>query len=159
MTVRAADYGITTPGQDLINQIGPFGSGSGRAPNWLGDIFRHHESGRTGRLTGDPRYDAMIHESDNNLRAEKDSNLTWRFAIMKNSQDVQFQIMAWLTSQLEGLDTKTQIAMKDAEVRLSQIGADYDIQKRQIKLEEREFDLREQETRRAREVETGSFLT
>lgn len=111
----------------------------------------------TRQMEAQLRYDGMVVDSNNRLRETSMQNQTMRFGIMKNSQDFQFQILSWLTVQLEGLDTKTQIAFKDAEVRLAQISSDTRIQEKELELDGRELDLREAEMRRPQEVSAASF--
>ena len=113
------------------------------------------------RYEADQERITAVNQSNNQLSAERMQNSTMRYGIMTNSRDFQFQILAWLTAQLEGIDTKAQIAMKDAEVRITQIGSDERIERDKVKLDARELEIREAELNQSRQsqnnVSLGSF--
>lgn len=104
------------------------------------------------------RADTAKHLSDNELREEKDQNLTARFAIMTNSKDFIFKVMSDASEKSEYFDTKVRIAFKDAEVRLAQIRSDEKIEQGNNKVDERELDVRAIEALRGGSVGTDGMF-
>lgn len=111
------------------------------------------------RTEAEFRHDATVHESNNQLRETQIGNQTQQMAIMTNSKDFQFQVLAWMTQQLESLDVKEAIAFKDADIRAHQIRSEERVEKGKIKVDEHEVDARIAEAKKDETVSTGSFLS
>ena len=63
---------------------------------------------------------ARIAESADRLEASKMQSLTMQLGITEAGNTGRFQMLSWLTAQLEGLDTKLEIVKENAKVAMSQ---------------------------------------
>ncbi len=101
----------------------------------------------------------MTVQSNNMLAISQTNAEVAKLGIQENNATQRWQAMLWLVEQQEALDTKLQIAVKNAEVSLKELDNDYKIEKGRLKNEARELEVREQEIAQANSTaETQSFL-
>jgi hypothetical protein len=96
--------------------------------------------------------DAAIAQSNNQVTISQTQAATLQLGILKNSQDAQFQTLAWLTERLDATDAKVQIAVENAKISMVRESDRHAEAEGQIKLDGRELEIRALENNRAKET-------
>lgn len=104
------------------------------------------------------RTDALTHISNNQLSAVRDNNQTAQFAIQAGSRDFLAEVTHMTTIATAALETKEQIAKKDAEVRVAEIKSHERTAEGEQRVALREVDARIAEANRPDSVGTDNFI-
>lgn len=106
--------------------------------------------------------DAAIAQSNNMVQIAQTNAATMQLGILQNSQNAQFQTLAWLTERLDANDTKLQIAVENAKLQFQE-QSDRHIERMEgLKLDARELDIRQAELAAAKgggTTDTSSFFS
>lgn len=86
--------------------------------------------------------DAAIAQSNNMVSIAQTQAATMQLGILQSSQDAQFQTLAWLTDRLDASDTKLQIAVENAKLKMAE-QSDHHVEAMEgLKNDARELEIR-----------------
>lgn len=98
-----------------------------------------------------------IVQSNNQVLMAQTQAATMQLGILQNSQQAQFQTLAWLTERLDANDTKLQIAVENAKLQFAEQSDRHIEAMEGLKNDARELDIRAAEMNRGEEVVTSNF--